>query len=139
MAELKTKLNNGDVNTFLDAVEDERKRKDCFELLNLMKELTGHEAKMWGDSIVGFGTYHYRYKTGREGDWMLTGFSPRKQNISVYIMCGFQHVEEHMQRLGKFKTGASCLYIKNLSDIDLGVLSNIIIESIRQLKEKYGS
>lgn len=139
MSEPKTQPNEGDVMAFLDKVEDNQKRQDSYDLLNLMKELTGHEPKMWGDSIVGFGTYHYRYASGREGDWMLTGFSPRKQSLSVYIMCGFQQVENQMKQLGKHKTGASCLYIKKLSDVDLDVLSGIISESIRQLKEKYGS
>ena len=139
MAELKTKLNDNSVIDFLDKVEDADKRRDSFEILKLMRQITGAEPKMWGDSIVGFGSYHYRYKSGREGDWMLTGFSPRKQNISVYIMCGFQHVEDQMKKLGKHKTGASCLYIKRLSDVDLNVLSEIINESIKQLKEKYDS
>ncbi|MDH3693850.1 MAG: DUF1801 domain-containing protein, partial [Gammaproteobacteria bacterium] len=126
MAELKTKPTKQSIKTFIDSIEDEQKRKDCRIVLKLMRELTGEKAKMWGDSIVGFGTYHYKYKSGREGDWMLTGFSPRKQNLTIYIMPGFSKFETLLKKLGKHKTSKSCLYIKSLGDIDLDILSKII-------------
>lgn len=129
MAELKTQINDGDVKAFLAAVPDEQKRQDCFEILALMQDVTGAEPKMWGDSIVGFGSYHYRYASGREGDWFLTGFSPRKQNLTLYIMAGFDEYDTLMAKLGKYKTGKSCLYIKRLSDIDNEVLRELVRQS----------
>jgi len=137
MAELKTKPGKQSVKAFVDGIEDEQKRKDCRVLQKLMRELTGEKAKIWGDSILGFGTYHYKYKSGREGDWMLTGFSPRKQNLTVYIMPGFSRYESQLEKLGKHKTSKSCLYIKRLSDIDLDVLSEIISQSVKHMKHMY--
>lgn len=134
MAELKTKENDGDVRAFLDSVEKEQKRKDSFEVLEMMKEISGCEPKMWGDSIIGFGNYHYKYKTGREGDWFLTGFSPRKQKLTIYIMSGFSKFPGIMKRLGKYKTGSSCLYINRLDDIDSEVLKELIRESVKVMK-----
>lgn len=101
MAELKTKPNVESVDAFIAGIEDEKKRQDCKQLLQLMQEVTGEEPNMWGASMVGFGSYHYRYESGREGDWFLTGFSPRKQNLTLYIMAGFNQYDELMEQLGK--------------------------------------
>lgn len=133
MAELKTQMNEKNVLEFLDRVEDEKKRQDSLRILALMKEVTRFEPKMWGDSIIGFGEYHYRYASGREGDWFLTGFSPRKQNLTLYIMAGFDRYEDLMKKLGKHKTGKSCLYIKSLEDIDQEVLKTLVRESIEHV------
>lgn len=135
MAELKTKLNDASVNKFLNSVADKEKREDCFTVLELMKKITRSEPKMWGSSIVGFGIYHYKYASGREGDWFLCGFSPRKQNLTLYIMSGFSKYEGLMKKLGKYKTGKSCLYINNLEDIDMKVLKDLITESVKSLKK----
>lgn len=134
MAELKTKLTDDSVDTFLNEVEDEQKRTDSFVVKSLMEKLTGEPAKLWGTSIVGFGSYHYKYATGREGDWMLTAFSPRKQNLTLYIMSGFSKYEELLAKLGKHKIGKSCLYIKSLADIDMGVLEELIKASIKHME-----
>lgn len=136
MAELKTKPNDGDVLALLNGVEDSQKKSDCFELLDLMKEITGVDPIMWGGSIVGFGSYHYKYASGREGDWFLAGFSPRKQNISIYIMAGFSQQTDLLEKLGKHKTGKGCLYIKRLSDIDRAVLKTMIQRSVDTLSNK---
>ena len=109
-AELKTKPTKADVEKFLNSIKDEKKREDSIKILKLMKQITKEEPKMWGSSIVGYGQYHYKYASGREGDWALTGFSPRKQNLVVYIMPGFEQFPTLMKRLGKFKTGKSCVY-----------------------------
>lgn len=137
MAELKTKPTDNDVLKFLHSVPDEQKRKDCFELLELMKKVSDEDPKMWGAAIIGFGSYHYKYESGREGDWFLTGFSPRKQNISLYIMPGFDRYDELMNRLGKYKTGKSCLYISQLNQIKLDVLEELIRKSVDYMKKKY--
>jgi hypothetical protein len=137
MAELKTKRNDQSVENFLNRVEDQRKREDSFAILELMKEITGAEPEMWGNSIVGFGSYHYKYESGREGDWFLTGFSPRKQNLTLYIMSGFSGYDELMKKLGKYKTGKSCLYIKKLEDIDINVLRKLVEQSIEYLSKRY--
>ncbi|GAA0893166.1 hypothetical protein GCM10009122_28450 [Fulvivirga kasyanovii] len=138
MAELKTKLNDESVEDFLNSVEDEQKKKDSFEVLNIMKQITGAEPKMWGSSIVGFGNYHYVYDSGREGDWFIAGFSPRKQALTLYIMAGFARYNELLQKLGKYKTGKSCLYVKKLQDIDLEVLKELIGSSVEYMRKKYG-
>lgn len=137
MAELKTTPNEGDVMAFLETVDDEKKRQDALAILALMEEVTGEPPKMWGSGIVGFGNYHYKYDSGREGDWFVTGFSPRKQNLTLYIMAGFSRYEELMARLGRFKTGKSCLYIKRLEDVDRSVLKELVEESCRHMKEQY--
>jgi hypothetical protein len=137
--ELKTKVNDVSVEGFLDKVEDEKKRNDAFEVLKLMKEVTGEPPKMWGASIVGFGTYRYKYASGQEGDWMITGFSPRKTSLTLYIMPGFSRYEELMQKLGKYKTGKSCLYINKLTDVDVDVLKTLIKESVDYMNKKYNS
>ncbi|GJM33047.1 MAG: hypothetical protein DHS20C18_20480 [Saprospiraceae bacterium] len=129
MAELKTKKNDGSVEAFLNSVEDDKKREDSFAILEMMKEVTGEEPAMWGTSIIGFGSYHYKYASGQEGDWFKTGFSPRKQNLTMYIMPGFNRYEELMQQLGKYKTGKACLYVKKLADIDTDILKELIKES----------
>src|SRR6202162_3807200 len=112
MTENKTTPNDQNVEHFLNAVTDERKRKDSFAILELMKQVTGMEPKMWGSSIVGFGTYHYKYESGREGDMILAGFSPRKQNLTLYNMSGFERLDDLLKKLGKHTTGKGCLYIK---------------------------
>ena len=132
----KTVPTSVDVVDFLNAVEHDTRREDAFVLLDLLKELTGEEPVMWGPSIVGYGTYHYKYPTGREGDMPLAGFSPRKAAITVYIMAGFSRYEELMAKLGKYKTGKSCLYIKKLADVDIEVLKELIVESVEWMKNK---
>ena len=137
--ELKTKVNDVSVEGFLGKVEDEKKRRDAFEVLKLMKEVTGEKPKMWGSSIVGFGTYRYKYASGQEGDWMITGFSPRKTSLTVYIMPGFDRYEELMSNLGKYKTGKSCLYINKLTDVDFDILKMLVKESVDYMNKKYNS
>ncbi len=137
MAELKTKKNDGDVIAFLNGEPDEQKRRDCFTVLEMMKQITGVQPKMWGTSLVGFGEYHYKSKSGQEGDWPLTGFSPRKQNLTLYIMPGFERYSELMERLGKYKTGVSCLYLKRLADIDETILRELIRESVAYMTERF--
>jgi hypothetical protein len=135
MAELKTKQNEQSVEKFLKGIADKQMREDCFTILEIMKQVTKSEPKMWGSSIVGFGTYHYKYESGREGDWFLTGFSPRKQNLTLYIMGGFARYDELMKQLGKHKTGKSCLYIKYLADVDLPTLKKLIQESVSHMRK----
>lgn len=118
MAEPKTKRTDASVEEFLNGIENEKKRTDSFAILELMKEVTGEEPQMWGTSIVGFGSYHYKYASGREGDWMLVGFSPRKQSLTLYIMPGFENYDELLGNLSKHKTSKSCLYINKLADVD---------------------
>lgn len=137
VAELKTTATASSVDAFLDSVSDPERRQDCDRVRELMREATGLEPRMWGDSIVGFGSYHYRYESGREGDWFLTGFSPRKNNLTVYIMAGFDRYDELLSRLGKYKTGRSCLYIKRLADVDESALSELIIASVRHMRAAY--
>lgn len=136
MAELKTKLNDASVEKFLNSVEDEEKRELSYKILELMKKITKEEPKMWGTSIIGFGTYHYKYKSGQEGDWMQVGFSPRKQALTLYIMSGFSKYEDLMNKLGKYKTGKSCLYIKKEEDIDFKVLKELIAQSVKYIRNK---
>jgi hypothetical protein len=137
-AELKTKKNNASVKEFLNSIEDTEKRKDCQEIAKMMRQATGKNARMWGASIIGFDEYNYKYDSGREGNWMRIGFSPRKQAITLYIMDGFGKYDELMEKLGKHKTGKSCLYIKRLSDIDKDVLNELIEESVKHFETKYG-
>lgn len=135
MAELKTKRNEGDVEAYLNSVENEKKRKDSFTVLKLMQEVTGEQPEMWGDSIVGFGSYHYKYESGREGDWFLTGFAPRKQNLTLYIMAGFDEYDKLLGKLGKYKTGKSCLYINKIEDVDRDVLRELVRQSVEHMKQ----
>lgn len=137
MAELKTTQNDKSVKSFLNSVIDENKRKDCREIMKLMQEITHKKPKMWGDSIVGFGSYHYKYESGREGDFFITGFSPRKQNLTIYIMPGFSGYDSVMKKLGKHKTGKSCLYIKKLDDIDRNTLKELITDSVNYMTKSY--
>ena len=137
MAELKTKQNNASVAEFLGAVADKQQRSDAKKLSAMMRDATGARAKMWGAAIVGFGSYHYKYASGQEGDWPLVGYSPRKQNLSIYIMAGFAGCDKLMAKLGKHKTGKSCLYIKHLADVDEAVLRKLIDKSVKFMRSKY--
>lgn len=134
---LKTQPTQDDVTAFLNTITDPQKRLDCDTACSIMTRVTGEQPTLWGTSIVGFGTYHYKYASGREGDWMLTGFSPRKQALTLYIMAGFEKYQELMDQLGTFKTGKSCLYVKRLSDINLDVLEELVRESVRYMKTQY--
>ena len=126
MATLKTQANDASVKKCLDGIEDENRRQDCEAVLAIMQEATGEEPVMWGDGIIGFGSYHYKYASGREGDWFLTGFASRKANLTLYIMPGFNRYESLMGKLGKHKTGKSCLYIDSLADLDIPVLKELV-------------
>ena len=140
MAELKTTQNDADVNEFIMSFDDtEQKRKDSFELIKLMRDFTGFEPKMWGSSIIGFGSYHYKSDRSRqEGDWPLVGFSPRKAAISLYVYTGAKEHEHLLDGLGKYKMGKACIYIKKLSDINQDVLLKMMKETIDFLQSKYG-
>ena len=133
MAENKTRPTGGNVQAFLDNIEDPLRRSDCIKMAEIMEEITGAKPVMWGDSIVGFGNFHYQYASGREGDWFLAGFSPRKQSLTVYIMGYFDLYQKQLEGLGKYKHGKGCLYINKLEDIDLEVLQTLIITSIKRL------
>ncbi len=136
MADLKTKKNDASVDDFLNFIEDEQKRKDCFEIAKMMEKATKQKPKMWGSSIVGFGEYHYIYASGHEGDMCRIGFSPRKQNITLYIM---QVVDSPLfKKLGKFKTSKACLYIKKLADVDTKVLQELINQAAKADLSKFG-
>ena len=142
MSDAKTKPTDASVVDFINAVENKRRREDGLVLLDLFKKTTGDEPVMWGESIIGFGSYHYKYKSGREGDWMLTGFSPRKAHQVIYMMgCyvdeGFDEQDKLFSKLGKHKMGASCLYINKLSDIDISVLEELIVRSCALMRNKY--
>jgi len=137
MAELKTRKNDASVSRFIAAVENPARRKDCQELVDLMTGITGSQARMWGSSIVGFGEYHYVYESGREGDWFACGFSPRKTALTLYIMSGFREHDALMKKLGKYKTGKSCLYLKSLDDIDRDVLRQLVARSVEYIRQKY--
>lgn len=138
MAELKTKVNDASVTDFLNSVPQETKRNDSFKLLGIFEKITGEKAKMWGTSIVGFGQYHYKSeRSSQEGDWPLTGFSPRKQNISLYIMSGFEGTEKLLEKLGKHKKSVGCLYINKLEDVDEKVLKELIEQSYKDMKKKH--
>lgn len=135
----KTQKTNDPVEGFLGTVKPEQKQADCAKIHSIMKEVSGLAPKMWGKAIVGFGDYHYKYASGREGDSFRTGFSPRAQAISVYIMPGYTNFSDELARLGKHKIGKSCLYIKKLSDIDVDVLREIITKGLAIMEEKYPS
>jgi len=138
LPELKTKASNDSVREFLHGIADARLRADCAAVSKLMRQATKARAKMWGSSIVGFGNYHYTYASGRQGDWFLTGFSPRKQSLTLYIMPGFKRYAGLLATLGKFKTAKSCLYIKNLEQIDLPTLSKLINQSVKDMVKAHG-
>ncbi|CAN5376923.1 hypothetical protein BH10ACI1_BH10ACI1_28820 [soil metagenome] len=137
-AEIKTTQNEASVENFLNEITDENVRTESKKIAEMMQKATKAEPKMWGASIVGFGTYRYKGASGREGDWMRIGFSPRKQNLTLYIMDGFEKYDKLMSKLGKYKTGKSCLYIKRLSDINENVLNELIELSVKHFNDKYG-
>lgn len=133
MAELKTKPTAESVTDFLDKISDQGRREDCLAVIDLMRDVTKEEPEMWGASIVGFGRYRYKYQSGREGEWMITGFSPRKGDLTLYIMGGFEELPDLMKRLGKHKSGKGCLYIKKLADVDLKVLRELVEKSVKKM------
>ncbi len=136
MAELKTKQNDASVEAFLQTVKEESKRKDCEAVLKIMKQATKEKPKMWGTSIIGFGTYHYKSERSRQqGDWFIAGFSPRKANLTLYIMPSISHYGDLVKKLGKCKTGGSCLYINKLADVDTNVLKELITTACHKMKE----
>ena len=135
MAQPKTQPNDKSVTDFLDGVEDDSKREDSFVILELMKEVTGSEPIMWGDSIIGFGNYRYKYASGKPAEWFLVGFSPRVQNLTLYIMSGFEEYDQLLDKLGQHSTGKSCLYVKRLENVDLDILKELIEKSVAQMKE----
>ena len=139
MAENKTKPTRLSVTGFMKSIEDPDKRRDAKKVSAMMRAATGSRARMWGSNIVGFGQYHYKYESGREGDFMITGFSPRKQALTVYIMPGFKSYATLMKKLGKYKTGKSCLYIRRLSDVDETVLQKLITDSVKLMRRKYAT
>jgi len=140
MAELKTQKNKASVAQFIAAVDDPQKRKDSKELLKIFKEVTKMSPAMWGGSIIGYGSYHYKSKRSKqEGDWMLTGFSPRKQALTIYIMSGFEKYEVLLRKLGKYKHSRGCLYVKRLEDIEVVVLKKLIKASVADMKKMYPS
>lgn len=132
MAELKTKVTKVSVDKFLQGIKDEKKREDCYQILKIMKKATKAEPRMWGPSIIGFGDHHYVYESGREGDWFITGFSPRVQSLTLYMMGGFD--QELLHQLGKYKTGKGCLYINKLEDVDRKILDKLITASVKKAK-----
>lgn len=136
MADLKTVPTKFSVDKFLKGLKDEQTRDDCYEILKIMEKATKARAKMWGQAIVGFGDYHYVYESGREGDWFITGFSPRKQNLTLYMTGGFHQFEDLMRKLGKYTMGKGCLYINKLEDVDTKVLKEIITRSVKVVKGK---
>lgn len=137
MAEPKTKPTDQSVEDFLNAISNEQKRADAFAILKLMKQVTRAEPQMWGSSIVGFGRYHYKYASGHEGDAPLAGFSPRKQNLTLYLMLGIDDYSDLLKKLGKHKTGKGCLYINKLTDVDLPTLKELVKRSVKRLKATY--
>ena len=137
MYKLKTQPTTSKVGKFLASVDNPVRRSDCEQVAGLMQEITGEDPVMWGSSIIGFGSYHYKYDSGHEGDFMITGVSPRKQALTLYIMEGFGRHEDLMAKLGKYKIGKSCLYVKKLEDIDMDVLKRIVESSVEFMREKY--
>jgi len=137
MAENKTEETSASVAAFLNAIEDSRKRADAKKVAAMMRKATGKRAKMWGTSIVGFGNYHYKYASGRGGDFLLTGLSPRKNNLVVYIMPGFDEFPTLMKKLGNYKTGKSCLYLNKLEDVEEKVLQKLISDSVNVMHKRY--
>jgi hypothetical protein len=134
-SELKTQRNRSSVKAFLDAVPDEQRRKDARAVSAIMSEITGEKPAMWGKSIVGFGSYHYKYASGQEGDWPVAAFSPRKDSLTLYLMPGFNEHKDLLDKLGKHKTGVSCLYIKSLSDVHVPTLKTLVRQSVKRLKQ----
>ena len=137
MAKMKTTPTQASVDAYIDAVADAQKRADCRAVAGMMAEVTGAPARMWGPSIVGFGSYHYRYASGREGDFMETGFAARKRAITLYIMAGFSEYGDLLAKLGKHDTGKSCLYVKRLADVDQAVLREMVERSVAWIRARY--
>lgn len=137
MAEQKTKATDQSVESFIGKIENEQVRDDCYTLVKLMKKITGSTPKMWGPSIIGFGKYHYKYDSGHEGDSCIAGFSPRKPNITIYLMPGFTEQAGLLAKIGKHKASKSCLYIKKLDDVDLAVLKTLIEQSVNFVRKTY--
>lgn len=137
MAENKTQATGASVAAFINSIDDKQQRADARKVAAMMRKATGKRAKLWGPSIVGYGAYHYKYASGREGDFLMTGFSPRKQALTVYVIPGFTPFEALMNKLGKYKTGKSCLYIKRLSDVDEKILEQLIDRSVKHMREHY--
>ncbi len=135
MSQLKTQPNDKSVEAYLNSIDPQTKREDSIAILQLMQEVTGEPPQMWGDSIIGFGRYHYKYASGREAEWFLTGFAPRKQSLTLYIMDGFDGYDELMGKLGKHSTGKSCLYVKKLEDVDENVLRELVKQSVNHMRE----
>jgi Domain of unknown function (DU1801) len=131
MSELKTQLTVESVQHFISGVAGAQRRADCLELIELMQAVTGHKAVMWGAAIIGFGKYQYQYESGRKGEWMLIGFSPRKNDLSLYLMSGVESHQALLDKLGKYKTGKSCLYLKRLADVDKKVLKQLMVASVK--------
>lgn len=133
----KTVETDASVENFIHSVDKEQTRRDCWDLIAMMQEITGCQPKMWGSSMIGFGSYHYKYESGREGDMLVTGFSPRKAALALYVMPGFEAFEKKLEKLGSYKTGKSCLYLKNLEVVDRDVLHEIISTSVDIMKSRY--
>ena len=138
MAELKTRKTGASVTAYLGTIADSQKRADCKAIAKMMRDATGNRAKMWGSSIVGYGSYDYKYASGHGGSWPICGFSSRAQNITIYIMPGFSKFENLMTKLGKYKTAKSCLYIRRLDDVDRRVLEQLIVGSVKEMRRRYG-
>jgi len=136
MAEAKTQPTKASVAAFLAAIPDEERRRDCKLVAKLMREATGAKPVLWGTNIVGFGTYRYKYASGREGDWPVVAFAPRKNDLTLYVMPGFDRLAGHLAKLGRHKTGKSCLYLRRLADVDLAVLRQIITWSVEEMADK---
>ena len=137
MSENKTQVTDVDPEAFIASVEHPTRRADATTLLELMRRVTGCEPKMWGPSIIGFGRYHYRYDSGREGEFMLTGFSPRKANLAIYVMPGYDELGDRLAQLGKHRLGKSCLYINKLADVDLDALERIVADGVATMRREY--
>lgn len=137
MADLKTKCTEASVDAFLKSAIHDTRRQDCETVLRIMKGATRAEPRMWGPNIVGFGSYHYKYASGREGEWFLAGFAPRKRDLTLYIMPGFERYEALLAKLGKHKTGKACLYIKRLADVDLRVLEELVTASVKHTRQTH--
>jgi len=135
MAEPKTKPTDASVDAFIEAVADEEARRDCRTLVDIMSKAAGAEARMWGDAIIGFGTHRYRYASGREGEWPVVAFSPRKQSLSLYLTCDISASADLLAKLGKHKTGKGCLYIRRLADVDMGVLKKLVATAVREARK----
>jgi len=137
MAELKTRPSDEDVDAFITSVENEKRREDCRTVVRMLSRLTGEQPRIWGGSIIGFGSYHYEYESGRTGTWMRIGCSPRKKALTIYIMSGVDRYAELLSRLGKYRTGKSCLYVNRLEDVDLTVLEELASASLEDMRRRY--